>query len=352
VKRSIEQRIADVRRLLGAAQTVFERRADVSPAIARSTGLTPEAVELGFESLERDASDDQLRQLVIAAGDAQGVHVILAPNVFVAPLRALALARAASDRVTVRPSSREPLLTRAILDAACDGGIAVVDERDVSALDCTEIHVYGRDATRKAVCSRARPDAVVRVHGPGLGVAFVSSSVDVEAAAGQIARDVVAFDQRGCLSPRIAFVEGAADRGERFGSALHWQLDRWEARVPRGRLHPTELGEATAWRDAVAFAGRLWRGSAHAVGLAPPGAPLALPPAGRHIHVSPVTSVRELAAKVAPLARFIVAVGTDDPRALEGVVPTHARVSALGRMQRPALDGPVDRRSQWNSSAE
>jgi len=349
MKRSLDQRIADVRRLLAAARTVFERRADLSPAIARSTGLTPEGVELGFDSLERDASEDQVRELVMAAGEAQGVHVILAPNVFVAPLRALALARAASERVTVRPSSREPILPRAIVDAAGDGAIAVVDDRDVSVLDCAEIHVYGRDATTEAVCRRARPEAVVRVHGPGIGVAFVSSSVDVEAAAEQIARDVVAFDQRGCLSPRIAFVEGPANRGERFGSALHGQLAWWEGRVPRGRLDPTELGQAASWRDAVAFAGRLWRGSAHAVGLAPSGAPLVLPPAGRHLHVSVVGSVEDLAAQMAPLVRFIVAVGADDPRALGEVVPKHARVSGLGWMQRPPLDGPVDRRSLWDA---
>lgn len=346
MKRSLQQRVADVRRLLAAAQTVFERRAEFAPAIARSTGLTPQGVELGFESLERDATDDQIRDLVMGASEARGVHVILAPNVFVAPLRALVLARAASDRVTVRPSSREPVLTRAIVDSAPDVGIDIVDERDVSALDCAEIHVYGREATAEAVCRRARPQAVVRVHGAGMGVVFVSASADVEAAAAGVARDVVAFDQRGCLSPRIAFVQGA-DRGESFASALHQQLTQWETRVPRGLLDHAEASEAVSWRDAVAYAGRVWRGSAHVVGLAPAAAPLTLPPAGRHVHVSPVASVTDLAAQIAPLARYVVAVGTDAMAAVRDAVPRHARVSPLGRMQNPTLDGPVDRRSPW-----
>ena len=33
------------------------------------------------------------------------------------------------------------------------------------------------------------------------------------------------------------------------------------------------------------FAGRVWRGKAHLVGLAAKGASLTLPPPGRHVHV-------------------------------------------------------------------
>lgn len=349
MNRGLEQRITDVRRLLRAAQAVFERRDHFSAAIAEATGLTPQGVELGFESLERDASDRELQALVAAAGDARAVHVILASNVFVAPLRAFALARAASDRVTVRPSSREPTLARAIVDAAHDDGLVIVDERDVAALDCAEVHVYGSDETTEAVGRRVRPEVVVRAHGAGLGAAFVSSSADVEAAAVALACDVVPFDQRGCLSPRIAFVEGDIARAQRFAAALDRQLTQWEARVPRGALSSAEVGSAVSWREALTFAGQMWLGSAHAVGLAPGAAPLTVPPPGRHVHVAPVMALGDLRARLQPIARFLVAVGTDDPGALErGVAPRHARVSLLGRMQRPALDGPVDRRGSWS----
>src|SRR5579884_866613 len=101
--RGTDERIADVRRLLSAARAVYDGRARLSGELARSTGLTPEGVELGFSCLEREAADDDLRALVAAAGDASDVHVVLSANVFVAPLRALAVARAASARVTVRP---------------------------------------------------------------------------------------------------------------------------------------------------------------------------------------------------------------------------------------------------------
>ena len=133
--RTLDQRVDDVRRLLRAAQRVYDARAAIVPQIARSTGLTQEGVELGFESLERQASDADLRTLVGGAGDAERVHVVLSANAFVAPLRALALARATSTRVSVRPSPREPNLTRALVEMSGDDAIAIVDDRDLSRVD-------------------------------------------------------------------------------------------------------------------------------------------------------------------------------------------------------------------------
>jgi hypothetical protein len=44
-----------------------------------------------------------------------------------------------------------------------------------------------------------------------------------------------------------------------------------------------------------------------------------------------------------PIARFVAAIGFDDPAFTAADLLDHAvRVSAVGRMQRPVLDGPVD----------
>jgi hypothetical protein len=68
------------------------------------------------------------------------------------------------------------------------------------------------------------------------------------------------------------------------------------------------------------------------------------------VHVVPAGGRAELRAILAPLARYVVAVGADDPGVAAEVAPTHARVSALGAMQRPPLDGPVDRRGTGGSA--
>jgi hypothetical protein len=349
MSRTAADRVADVRRLLDCARTVHDQRARIAPAIAAATGLTPEGVELGFASLEREASDADLSALVAGAGEAAHVHVVLSANVFVAPLRALALARAAADRVTVRPSPRDPALAVALLDAlraAGDSAFVRVDERDVAHVEAGEVHVYGRDATVAAVRARVRPGVVVRGHAAGMGVALVSSGADLVAAARALALDVVAFEQRGCLSPRVAVVLGDEARAERFAEALHAALVAQAAQVPRGRLLDDERIEARRWRDALAFAGRVWDADdVGAVALAPAGAPLYVPPAGRHVTVMPAASHEAVVAAIAPLASHVVAVGTDAPQELGALAPGHARLSALGAMQRPPLDGPVDRRA-------
>ncbi len=279
-----------------------------------------------------------------AAGDAACVHVILSANVFVAPLRALAVARAASARVTVRPSPRDPTLTCAILEAARDGGIEIASERDPATVDAGEIHVYGRDETIAVVRARARAGVPVRGHGAGLGLAVVTRAADVPVAAEDVASDVVPFDQRGCLSPRIALVEGDDVRAERFARALDERLRAWGESVPRGALSDAEREDAARWQNTLAFAGRIGRMAHHAVGVARSGSALTVPPPGRHVHVAPVSSLSEAAARMSPIARFVVAVGTDDPERVRAFVPAHTRLGLLGLMQRPRLNGPVDLR--------
>lgn len=299
-------------------------------------------MELGFESLEREATEEDLRALVASAGDAPRIHVILSANVFVAPLRAIAMARAASDRVTVRPSSRDPTLARALLAAAADPAVSLAVD---TPADADRIDVYGRDETiarvRADVRAGTRAGTVIRGHGAGLGVACVARGDAVDAAAASLAADVVPFDQRGCLSPRIAFVEGPSERGESFARALHDQLIDVGARIPRGELSPSERSEAVRWREALTFAGRVWSGADHAVAVAASEMPLAVPPGGRHVLIVPVPSASAARAALAPIAPFvIIAAGLE----ASAVAPPHARLAVLGRMQRPPLDGPVDRR--------
>jgi hypothetical protein len=383
VNRTVEDRVRDVRRWLDAARVVYADRARLTPSIAASTGLSIEGVTLGFESLELDATQEQIHALVAAAGSAAHVHVILSANVFIAPLRAIAIARAAAARVTVRPSSRDPTLAVALVAAAGDPAVSLAVDaqasrttdaqasrttdaqasrptvaqasrptvaRDAVPASAERIDVYGRDETIAHVRRLAGPRVVVRGHGAGLGVAFVARAHAgaLETLADALAADVIPFDQRGCLSPRIAFVEAAPARAEAFALALHQALGHRGSQVPRGNLTPDERGEATRWRETLAFAGRVWVGADHLVGLDAshtPAMTLAVPPAGRHVLVVPVESALQARDLLAPIAPFVVSVGLcdADPNCL--VAPQHARVASIGAMQHPPLDGPVDKRS-------
>src|SRR5689334_18135589 len=107
--RTADTRTGDVRRLVKAAQAVVALRSSLTTVIAESTGLSRAGVELALtKHVETDPTEDELRELVKRAGDASKVVVILSSNVFVGALRAIAIARAASSDVTVRPSRRDP----------------------------------------------------------------------------------------------------------------------------------------------------------------------------------------------------------------------------------------------------
>jgi hypothetical protein len=340
-------RIAHVRRLLEAARRVAARRDALVPAIVESTGLSPEGVALALDHhLEVDATDHEIAALVRAAGSAPRVAVVLSANVFVGALRAIALARAASDEVVVRPSRRDPAFARALVLEAGDPSIVLDEALDVARCEGGEIHVYGRDQTIDEVAARARPGVVVRGHGAGMGIAWISSRAELAAAAAGLASDVVVFDQRGCLSPRIALVEGDAPRALAFAHALHDELERRDVEIPRGQLPAGERGVAARYVATMTYAGTVLVGRDHAIGVACTVAPLVLPPPYRHVHVAPCGSRDAARAALEPLAASVTTVGSDDLDGARALAPSRARAARLGAMQRPPLDGPVDLRTR------
>jgi hypothetical protein len=337
--------LARLRRLLDAAAEVA-RATDLVAPLSESTGLSPQGVALALSRcLETDATDADLAALVRNASPAPHVHVILSAGVFTAALRAIAVACATSSSVSVRPSRRDPVFARALVRAAIGVRVTLTEDAEVASIRDGEVHVYGRDETVEAVRGAARPGVRVRAHGAGIGVALVTGDADLEEAARGLADDVVVFDQRGCLSPRVVLIEGPQPRGEQLVALLHARLAELDDAVPRGRLEPEERSQASRYMETMAFAGRVVHGRGHIVGLAPTGSAILVPPPGRHVHVALVRDVEEASRRLHPIARRVVAVGCDSEevgRAIGG--GARVRLSRLGWMQRPPLDGPVDLR--------
>jgi hypothetical protein len=319
--------VTKLRKLLDAAARVARDPAIVAPLV-QSTGLSAENVRLGLSRHLETATDEELAALERAVTPASHVHVILSPSVFVAPLRAIALGLAAGAKVTVKPSRRETCFVQALVEAFDDPSVTITRGRKPEDVAEGEIHAYGRNETVAAV--RARSRVLVRGHASGMGVAVVTR--DLVRAAEELTSDIVPFDQRGCLSPRVVFVAG--DVGG-FAQLLFDALESRGKDIPRGSLADDERAALPQWEDTVAFGGTLLRGESCTVGVLDH---VVLPPTGRHVLVMPFTPPM-------PPLPSVIAVGTDDPRLARSVSPEHARVSALGMMQRPLLDGPVDLRA-------
>jgi len=354
VKEPLEARLFRVGRLVAAAR----RLADPADALGRkararlpeSTGLSLQGVELALsQCLELQPTEVELRTLCQSVPRAPRAHVLLSANVFVAAHRAIALALAAAAHVEVRASTREPVMA-ALLHEADPGLFRLVDELAPAPGD--HVWLYGEDRTIAKLRDDFSSGVVIHAHGPGIGVAVVQATADAEqvaerqlaAAAKSLAHDVIPFDQRGCLSPRLALVLGTPATGKVFAEPLSRELARLESTVPRGSLSRDEAADAAWYRDTVRYCGGLLRAGQGWVGVDLESDGLLLPPIGRNVQVVRVT---DLQGVLGPLVPAIAAVGLAGPRELgervRELVP-RARYSILGSMQKPRFDGPVDRR--------
>jgi hypothetical protein len=349
---SIEARSLRVQRAVALGARLADRDDPLGIEARRdlelTSGLSREGVELALtEHLETTIAADDLGSLLAAVEVASRCHVIASANVCTAALRAIALALAAAPVVTIRPSRREPGLAPIL---ARELGITITHGFDWAPGDA--VHAYGSDGTIASVRASAAPGVLVQGHGTGLGIAIVSSGVDLDEAARALAADVIPFDQRGCLSPRFALVEGDADRAAAFAAALHAALSDLGAHVPRGALDEATRAAVALYSAAIDAVGERFAGPDHLVGLDPSPRALPLPPAARVVHVVPAGAI-DAARLLGPWARFITTVGEAGPGALREAafaLAPGARSAKLGRMQRPPLDGPVDRRGLGKSS--
>ena len=280
---------------------------------------------------------------------------------FVAALRALALAVAAAPRVTVRMSRREKVFASALLGAVDDGSVRksvlFADEPVFGDVDvgCSEVHIYGRDSTIVDIARLLLSEVRVRAHGSGLGIVVVGGGADADQAGEAIVESVVPFDQRGCLSPRVVFVGGGMQRCMDVAHALVNALERWERLVPIGDMSPEERGLITRYRDTCSIVGKFVPAGGGGVGVT--DGQLWVAPVGRCVHVVGCNE-GTVGGAIAPLRNAVTAVGVEG-REHDCVVAavlrefSGVRCSGAASMQRPPLDGPVDmRRSGLLTAAE
>jgi len=112
---------------------------------------------------------------------------------------------------------------------------------------------YGSEDTVAAVARQVPPGRRLIAYGHKLSFGVVGRERlqpgTLDDLADRAAYDVARFDQQGCLSPHLFYVEEGGESTPRdFARALAGALDRWSAIVPRGRLGEPELARAAAVR--------------------------------------------------------------------------------------------------------
>jgi hypothetical protein len=147
----------------------------------------------------------------------------------------------------------EPKLGACLEIAAWRGGNVDLENVLFAEADC--VTATGSDETLAAI--RQRLPLRVRFLGYGHRVSFAYvthealHSRGAQKVAAQAASDVTAWDQLGCLSPHVIYVETGGDvMPRKFAELLAGELEQREASQPRGGL-PAEAAVAIASRRAV-----------------------------------------------------------------------------------------------------
>lgn len=288
------------------------------------------------------------------------VAVVLAGNVFTAALRAIALPLLVGAPVLAKASSRDPafadLLARTLDAVAPDvapalGVVAHPSGRrdlDVALLSRADVvSVYGGQAAVESVRALAAGGTRVVAHGHGLGVALLLPGAlegDGRALARALARDVVAYDGRGCLSPHAVLVprDGEATPDELAVLLAAHGLAPLGRELPRGPMPETARAAQMQWRSVAVARGRLHEGDDFAVSVEPT---LRLSPGYRNVALVPYDAPEEALASLAPYAPFLKVLGVAGPPGtslapLARALPARAapRLVRVGTMQDPPLD--------------
>lgn len=323
--------------VLGAVDALRRDGEGLRDAVVRTAGGSAEAAAWCVDHTLARYTSESLAALRDARWEGKAVRVILAATVPLAPLRAVVLPLLQGARaVWVKPSRRQPEVARRVVEALAAQGLpAHMGEGETQG-----VIAYGRDETLELL-ARAQPVGVdFEGHGHGFG-AVVLAGWGADTAVG-LARDVAAYDQHGCLSPQVVLCVRDAPG---LARALHDALAAIARRWPRAPMDEGIGAGVWQWLGAQAALGAtVLRGEGHAVTLWD-RAVMQASPGARNIAVVPVRDLDEARALLAPQAGFLSNVGTDAPEDVRWRPAGFAgRVSAVGEMQDPPLDGPEDLR--------
>jgi hypothetical protein len=248
----------------------------------------------------------------------------------------------------------EPKLASCLEIAEWSGGHVGLEEPLFAEADC--VTATGSDETLAEL--RGRLPVRVRLLAYGHQVSFAYLTRDVLSGFGtkklieRAADDVIAWNQKGCLSPQAIYVEsGGAVSAEQFAEMLAEELEQREAAEPRGPLPVAEAATIASRRDfyrvraAASAETRLWcsQDSTNWTVVFEADARFQLSCLNRFIYVKSVASLTEALHQADSVRGKVSTVGIAAHEDQAPVVATElarwgvTRVCPLGQMQNPPL---------------
>lgn len=256
---------------------------------------------------------------------------------------------------------RDPKLGACIEIAEWPGGRSDLEQPLFEAADC--LTATGTDETLAAI--RNRLPAHVRFVGYGHRVSFAYIAQEMltrqgaRELAGKAALDVIAWNQLGCLSPHVIYLQiGGSIPPEQFAAMLAYELARAEAAEPRGEVPIEDAGQIASKRGfyqvraAASAETQLWQSkdSTAWTVVYEQDAQFRLSCLNRFVFVKPVRDVADALYNAASVKGKVSTVGLAAPRqqaeqlALELAKWGATRICPIGRMQNPPLSWRHDGR--------
>jgi hypothetical protein len=344
----------------------YARRRDAIAAIAHSAGYSVAMLENSIDALLKPFNSDALK-FVAARISANGsidrpktVGFIVAGNVAGAGIHEIAIALIAGARVLIKTASAEPIFFRefartlAEIDRDCGARIVVRrwsrERSDLTAAlleECDLVVAYGDETTIESLHRRNVIGFGSRVSGAMIAPDGISSS-RIDEVAGLLVRDVVLFEQLGCLSLHHVYVVSPDGRAARqLAIRMSAALERLTESMPAARipLHDAcairGVRERVRWRQIAGEPVELFegRGLEWTLIFERRADSFRISPGFRTVHVSAVRDLAEFRACIAAVSGRIEAmavVGEDCE--IEARAMAIPYVCAPGEMQSPPID--------------
>lgn len=244
----------------------------------------------------------------------------------------------------------DPELAASLSVVTWPGGQTTLEEIAFSRADV--VIASGSEQTLAAIRPLVRGQFIGYGHKMSFSVIAKEALTDMTEVARQAAYDVMLFDQRGCLSPQLIYVEqGGVVSPDEFARHLSHALAHWEHIIPRGRVSPETSVAIRRVRDETEW--QTLAGKDSALYTSPQGTewtvmyeadPTFLPsPLYRTIRVKPLVTFAQLTDLLVPWRPYLEAVGVAvsperlyELAALLGHTGV-SRVCPLGTLQTPPL---------------
>jgi hypothetical protein len=234
------------------------------------------------------------------------------------------------------------------------GGNEALEVALFAQADC--VSATGSDETLAAIRAKLPVKTRFVGHGHRLSFGYVSRELlfdqNVQPVVANAATDIVAWNQLGCLSPHVIYVQtGGEVTPRQFAALLAEELERCEAREPRGDV-PVDIAAAIASRRAVyevraahSQATQLWRSQPSTAWTVvfEEDARFQISCLNRFIYVKPVGNLSEALENAVVVREHVSTVGlAASPREAQSLALQLARwgvtrVCPLGQMQHPPL---------------